>query len=182
MVAGGDFFVDDFAMGHVYAFGAVELYSVFAAVEFGGFHGQFAIGGDDGQFAVAAGVYAFVFAPVVVVVVARVFFVEGLFVDKFCTQVGFFALDEGGAVATGKAGKQNPQQHRYRTQAVLTLCRFCAVDHGKRNECGHYACYFTSNGVVTGFRAKKIPLSYGGFFCFRQDESVGFGHCACFVA
>ncbi|WP_225757419.1 hypothetical protein [Cardiobacterium sp. Marseille-Q4385] len=34
---------------------------------------------------------------------------------------------------------------------------------------------------LRGF-AQKIPLSCGGFFCFRQDESVGFGHCACFVA
>lgn len=112
--AGADGVLNDFPRLGVNAFGTVEVYLAFAAVEFGGFHGQFAIGGDDGQFAVAAGVYAFVFAPVVVVVVARVFFVEGLFVDKFCTQVGFFALDEGGAVATGKAGKQNPQQHRYR--------------------------------------------------------------------
>ena len=95
--AGADGVLNDFPRLGVNAFGTVEVYLAFAAAEFGGFHGQFAIGGDDGQFAVAAGVYAFVFAPVVVVVVARVFFVEGLFVDKFCAQVGFFALDEGGA-------------------------------------------------------------------------------------
>ena len=44
----------------------------------------------------------------------------------------------------------------------------CLLFHVKR--CGY------------GVSRKKIPLSYGGFFCFRQDESVGFGHCACFVA
>ncbi|EHM52250.1 hypothetical protein HMPREF9080_02417 [Cardiobacterium valvarum F0432] len=137
--AGADGVLNGFPRLGVNAFGAVEVYLAFAAVEFGGFQGQFAIGGDDGQFAVAGGVYAFVFAPVVVVVVARILFVEGLFVDKFCTQVGFLAFD-GYAVATGKAGKQNQKQHRYRTQAVLTLCRFCAVGHEIRNECGHYAC------------------------------------------
>ena len=173
--AGTDDVLNDFSRLGVNAFGTVEVYLAFAAVEFGGFHGQFAIGSDDGQFAVAGGVYAFVFALVVVVLVARVLFVEGLFVDKFCTQVGFFALDEGGAVATGKAGKQNPQQHRYRTQAVLTLCRFCAVGHGKRNECGHYACYFTSNGVVTGFRAKKFCCLAADFFIFAKAKASVLG-------
>ena len=51
MVAGGDFFVDDFAMDHVYAFGTVELYSVFAAVEFGGIDGEFARSCADTSFA-----------------------------------------------------------------------------------------------------------------------------------
>ena len=113
MVAGGDFFVDDFAMVHVYAFGAVELYPVFAAVEFGRVDGEFARGCADTECAIARGLYSLVFAMVVVVVVARVLFVEGLFVDKFCTQVGFLAFG-GDAVATGKAGKQNRQQHHYR--------------------------------------------------------------------
>ena len=111
--AGTDDVLNDFSRLGVNAFGTVEVYLAFAAVEFGGFHGQFAIGSDDGQFAVAGGVYAFVFALVVVVLVARVLFVEGLFVDKFCTQVGFLAFG-GDAVATGKAGKQNRQQHHYR--------------------------------------------------------------------
>ena len=113
MVAGGDFFVHDLAVAHVYAFGAVELYPVFAAVEFGRVDGEFARGCADTECAIARGLYSLVFAMVVVVVVARVLFVEGLFVDKFCTQVGFLAFG-GDAVATGKAGKQNRQQHHYR--------------------------------------------------------------------
>ena len=72
MVAGGDFFVHDLAVAHVYAFGAVELYPVFAAVEFGGIDRQFVAGRGHAECAIAGGFCVFVFAVVAVVAAALV--------------------------------------------------------------------------------------------------------------
>ena len=97
MVAGGDFFVDDFAMSHVYAFGAVEADAVFAAVEFGGIDGEFACGCADTERAIAGGLYPFVFAVVAVVVVAATLVIHFDVVGVFGTEVYFAAGDLGAA-------------------------------------------------------------------------------------
>ena len=97
MVAGGDFFVDDFAMGHVYAFGAVELYPVFAAVEFGRVDGEFARSCADTECAIAGGLYSLVFAMVAVVVVTAALVIHFDVVDIFSIEVYFAACDLGTA-------------------------------------------------------------------------------------
>ena len=107
MVAGGDFFVDDFAMGHVYAFGAVEADAVFAAVEFGGVDRQFVAGRGHAECAIAGGLYALVFAMIAVVVVAAALVIHFDVVGVFGTEVYFAAGDLGAAalVAQVKLGR-----------------------------------------------------------------------------
>ena len=97
MVAGGDFFVDDFAMSHVYAFGAVELYPVFAAVEFGGIDRQFVAGRGHAECAIAGGLHAFVFAMIAVVVVTATLVIHFDVVGVFGTEVDFVAANDGAA-------------------------------------------------------------------------------------
>ena len=97
MVAGGDFFVDDFAMGHVYAFGAVEADAIVAAVEFGRVDGEFARGCADTERAIAAGLYSLVFAVVAVVVVAATLVIHFDVVGVFGTEVDFVAANDGAA-------------------------------------------------------------------------------------
>ena len=102
MVAGGDFFVHDLAMSHVYAFGSVELYPVFAAVEFGGIDRQFVAGRGHAECAIAAGLYSLVFAMVAVVVVTAALVIHFDVVGVFGTEVDFVAANEGTAALVAK--------------------------------------------------------------------------------
>ena len=107
MVAGGDFFVHDLAVAHVYAFGAVELYPVFAAVEFGRVDGEFACGCADTECAIPRGLHPFVFTVVAVVVVAAALVVHFDVVGLFGPKVNFATSDNGAAgfVAQVKLGR-----------------------------------------------------------------------------
>ena len=53
----------------------------------------------------------------------------------------------------------------------MPVLRWWSWGYGMRNECGHYACYFTSNGVVTGFRAKKFRCLAADFFVFAKTKA-----------
>ena len=57
----------------------------------------------------------------------------------------------------------------------MPVLRWWSWGYGMRNECGHYACYFTSNGVVTGFRAKKFRCLAADFFVFAKAKASVLG-------
>ena len=96
-VAGCDFFVDDFAMGHVYALGAVEADAVVAAIEFGRVDGEFACGCADTECAIPRGLHPFVFTVVAVVVVAAALVIHFDVVGVFGTEVDFVTANDGAA-------------------------------------------------------------------------------------
>ena len=152
-------------MGHVYAFGTVELYPVFAAVEFGRVDGEFARSCADTERAIAGGLYSLVFAMVAVVVVAAALVVHFDVVGVFGIEVYFAAI-----TASSKQGnKQNRQQRHLCPQAECTLCWFCARNHGVmgRGKDAGIMPVWAPSGINAGF-AQKNPPQGGRFLVFAK--------------